>query len=126
SVLSMFYYSAAARAGHAGKHWYLLLALLSVLVSAYFGSNLYAHFVWKTTYGLLPAHILKLTCLFVAVATATSLFYLIKESWSRVLTMLWVVFLIASLYLPSEFAAEPGFVAFSCLLLTFVAHARYW
>jgi hypothetical protein len=98
---------------------YLLLALVSVGLSAYFGSNLYRFTLWKEGLSALLVHgTLALAVILVGVQTVV----LVKDFWGRLGTIAWVVLLGFAFSMGKAYVAEIAFLACASLLLSLVAH----
>ncbi|WP_345162762.1 hypothetical protein [Pontibacter saemangeumensis] len=54
------------------------------------------------------------------------LIFVEEDKWSRIRTGAWAILLFAAFSLPSLYAAELAFAAFSFLLLAMTAHMHRW
>lgn len=125
-VISLYIYHVADRIDRYNRYFYLLLAFVSVSVSMYYGSNLYAHPLWETAQGMLPAMALKLLCMLAAVILCLRLVFVVEDKWSRIRTAAWAILLSAAFSLHHLYAAGLAFAAFAFLLLALMAHVYRW
>ncbi|MFD3002463.1 hypothetical protein ACFS7Z_18975 [Pontibacter toksunensis] len=125
-VSSLYIYFIADQTNNHNRYFYLLLALVSVSISMYYGSNLYAHYIWKTAAGILPAKALKVFFLLAATILSLRLILVVNDKWSRLRTAAWAIFFFASFSLHPLYAAKLAFAAFACLLLALTAHVYFW
>ena len=125
-LVSLYIYHTADQIDNYNRCIYLLLAFFSVSVSMHYGSNLYAHPIWETAQGILPAKALKLFYLLTATFLCLWFMKVIEEKWSRIRTAAWAIFLFAAFGLQNLYAAEFAFAAFAFLLLTLTAHLCHW
>lgn len=123
---SLYLFHAADQADRNNRLSYLLLAFISVSVSMYYGSNLYAHPFWEKSQGILLGYTLKLFCMLAAVFLLARLVVVVKDKWSRIQTAAWAVLLLTAFSLHNLYAAELAFAAFASLLLALTSHIHRW
>jgi hypothetical protein len=98
---------------------YLVLALLSIGLSAYFGSNLYGFTLWKEG---LPAQLVHGALALVVLLAGVQTVVLVKDFWCRLGVIAWVALLGLAFSAGKEYVAEIAFLACAGLLLSLVAH----
>jgi hypothetical protein len=101
---------------------YRVLALLCLMVSAYFGAN-YDGYLYDGLLGLDKWTLLfHLTLIATVAAVATSLFVRSPTRWSRWGITTWAVLFTLALWAGMPHVATESFVAFAALFLALIAH----
>ncbi len=98
---------------------YLLLTLLNLGVSAYFGSSLYRFTLWKED---LSAQLVHGTLALAVILVGVQTIVLVKNFWGRLGVIAWVVLLGFAFSTGKAYVAEIAFLACASLLLSLVAH----
>jgi hypothetical protein len=123
-AFSFFYLSTHVQnTGRYIKSHYRLLALFCLITSAYFGGNLYAYTLWEEQ--LLPQFVHG-TFMLAAVLVGIRTVVLMKNMWSRIGAIGWIVLLIIAFSTGKDYVAEITFLSFGVLLLSLTAHLYEW
>jgi hypothetical protein len=125
-LLALFCFYLSTYVQHTGRYiksHYRLLAIFCLFTSAYFGSNLYAYTLYEEE--ILP-HFVHGIFLLVAVLIGIRTVVLMKNIWSRLGAIVWIVMLVVAFSIGKDYVAEITFLSFGVLLLSLIAHLYEW
>jgi hypothetical protein len=123
-LISIYIFSSIRRYKENRGKSYLILAIFSLLLSMYYGSSNYAYFLWGDR--SLPGKAIHTILLTVAIATGIKLILQVKDWWSRLGIVTWLLFLGAALSVGKIYSAELTFIGFASLLIALLAHVYRW
>ena len=105
------------------KRLYLTLSLLDIILSLYFGSNLYSFLLFKNSnwIKLIPNLLLMITAIAIGIKLASRF----QNAWSRAGILGWLLLLAAAMVIQLPHIPALGWLAFSCLLFSMVLHAAH-
>jgi hypothetical protein len=103
---------------------YLILAIFSLFLSMYYGSGNYAYFLWDDKN--FPGKVIHTILLTVAIATAIKLILQVKDWWSRLGIVTWLLCLSAAFSVGKIYAPELTFIGFASLVIALLAHIYRW
>ncbi|MBD2578571.1 hypothetical protein [Oscillatoria sp. FACHB-1406] len=103
---------------------YLLLGLFSLLLGMYYGANIYGYMSWEQM--IVPGRWLHLSLLTIAVVLGIELTLQVKNLWSKVGIVAWVIFLGIGMKSGFIYVAHLVFIAFTCLLISLLLHLYRW